>query len=146
MKTRTSVSQLNFLHKIITRNEDDWTRNILETMWRLDIGWGRQIKKTLSNFNLPSKKESIANMSVETWKFLVKSEAEEFNRQKLRHLCTETKDYVVVRKRETSYILDKTENDGSRNVTLGKIKGLLRLKAKALIMGQSQMLQCKNNF
>ena len=41
---RIDQKRLNYLHRILTRNDNHWTNRTLLTLHRLNIGWGKSIK------------------------------------------------------------------------------------------------------
>ena len=112
----------------------------------LDIGWGKQIKTVCEKFEILLNIEEIVTCSTGRWKSGVVQKAEEYNRKKMHDMCVLVKDGIESVKRKTEYVLENISNDTARNITSRKIIHLTRLQARALVMGQSGMLECANNF
>ena len=65
---RVDQKRLNYLHRILQRNNDHWTSRTLLTLHHLNIGWGKSINEALSEYNLPTDFTEIKNKSIRQWK------------------------------------------------------------------------------
>ena len=60
---RMQARMLVYLHRLLAKDEMNWAkvRIVFERMERLNIGWVRQIKSILTNWNLPTEWDVITN-------------------------------------------------------------------------------------
>ena len=146
IETRIKMRQLQFLHKILRRNGGDWTKHIMCMLIELELGWGKSIKNHLHEFEIEYPMETITKIPQSQWNRIVKEKAEIYNEKRLSEMCKIKKDGVDTIKRKTSYILDKLKEKRGRNSMRNRMGEMPRMKVRALVMGQSQMLQCANNY
>ena len=138
---RIDLKQLLYLKTILNRNEDDWTKISLLQQKTEKTWWAKQILKLQSDYDLGKTWEEIKNMPFATWKSMVRTAIEAKHIQRLKEDCNGPQG-VKQKARFASEILE------SKNYVREPMKNVLNRtkRARALIMGMSGMLDCRNNF
>ena len=143
---RIDQRRLIYLHKILNRELTHWTRETLESLKKLNIGWYKGIQQTLAEYNLPQEFHHITSFSTIEWKNKVKKSVEELNKNRLHEDCHTNVNGTMVRKSKTAHIIDRIENPSYQRKPLGEILQLTKKETKTLIIARFRMLECGRNF
>ena len=143
---RVQIKQLIYLHKLLQKPENHWTRTTLNSLRRHNIGWAKQINGNLEEWELESNWELIRTKSANEWKRRVYEAAERKNKQKILEEC-----YKKVRgessiKTKTKSLIAILEDEDFTRKPQPFITKSNKLIARAYIMGRYGMLQCAANF
>ena len=143
VEVRIDQRQFTYLHKVLQRPEEHWTRHMLITLNEIGIGWASEINRKLREYDLESDWTKIAQRSTGEWKNEVKKAIEKMNQKKLLSHCFKDRD---VQKTKTKYLVSILQSDKYvRTIQQSSMK-LTRIKSKAIIMARSGMLDCANNY
>ena len=63
--------QMLYLKTILDRPTEDWTRIMIDCLNRENIGWVKNIRKTLENYEIDKDFDEIKDLSSREWKRLV---------------------------------------------------------------------------
>ena len=143
VEIRIDQRQLIYLHKILLRNEEHWTRHILKVLNEMDLGWSSEINKKLIKYDLDTDWSKINQYSAGEWKNMVKQAVRKVNHERLLSLCFKDRN---VKKTKTKYLISRLEADQYANNEQSSSLNLSRLQSKAIIMARSGMLQCATNY
>ena len=143
MEIRIDKMQLLYLHKVLQRADDHWTHHILDTLDQMKIGWAEEIRKKILVYGLDISWAEIAQKSRGEWKIMVTEATEKEHKQRLLDLCYKDR---TTEKTKTKYMITKLQDQQySRKEHRPSMK-MTRLKAKAIIMARSGMLECAANY
>ena len=142
------VDQMKFmyLHKILKREDDHWTKKMLYHLKSLNVGWTKIIQDKLQEYNLEHDWDRIKDLSKTNWKTLVQTAVLNKNKQKLLESCIEqTQDGVKV-KTKTAYIHKILENSVYTFQPLSELIISNKIETKTIILARNGMLTCGRNF
>ena len=88
--TRVQIKQLIYLRKLLQKPENHWTRTTLNSLRQHGIGWAKQIKENLEEWELETNWEVIRTKSANEWKRCVYEAAEMKNKTKILEECYKT--------------------------------------------------------
>ena len=90
--TTQSIDHRRFMyfHKLLTRNEENWTRKMLHHLHDRNTGWAKSLIEKLTEYRLEPDWEKIKALTKNQWKEVVKNAINERNKQKLITNCTTT--------------------------------------------------------
>ena len=91
---RVALKRLNYLHRILTREDEHWTKRAFQTLDSMDIGWSKSIRDALTEYQLPTDYETIKSMTQRQWSNIVKEKVEAKNRKRLYDDCHKTKNGI----------------------------------------------------
>ena len=143
---RVDQKRLNYLHRILQRNNDHWTNRTLLTLHHLNIGWGKSINEALSEYNLPTDFTEIKNKSVRQWKQIVAQKIEVMNTKRLYQDCHKTESGTQVPKTKTAHIVPSLSYDTYRRKLQDDIIQCTKYETKAIIIARFGMLECGWNY
>ena len=144
---RLGIKQLLYLHKILLKEDDHWTKVTLNVMKDYDIGWARQINELLESWQLEREWPQIQRKSPQEWKTEVQAAAEKINISRLAAECETTSRTETRQKTKTKFVMTSISNtDYTRRHDSFIDRHPSVLHTRALIMGRYGMLQCANNF
>ena len=143
---RVQVKQLVYLHRILQKDEDHWTKITLKALIEYDIGWAKQIRENLDAWNLERDIEKIKKKSVNEWKKEVSDAAEKKNRELIIEECYTRKRTEDKEKTKTKSLIPLLENESYCRKPPQFMNRNNKLIARAYIMGRYGMLQCAANF
>ena len=143
---RVQIKQLIYLHKLLMKPENHWTRTTLNSLKRHDIGWAKQIKENLDEWEMETDWEVIRTKSANEWKRGVYNAAERKNKQKILEECHKKVRGVSSIKTKTKSLIPILENEEYSRKPQTFMTKNNKLKARAYIMGRFGMLQCAANF
>ena len=141
------IKQLIYLHRILNKAEDHWTRRTLNIMKEYDIGWAKQIVEIMTKWQLNQEWEEIRQKTPGQWKGEVKNAAEMMNKARLKEECETKSRGETKQKTKTKFVVDKVDrSDYQRKPDNFIARNHSILHTRALIMGRYGMLKCANNF
>ena len=143
---RIHRKQLIYLHRILNRERDHWTCKMLETLVELNVGWYKQIKKTLNSYGLEENLNIIKTIPAPIWKATVRDAIERKNKQKLLDNCHRKEGDMIVPKTKSKSILKTLENSDYARKPCNEILSLSKNECKSLIIARFGMLECGANF
>ena len=145
-KMRVDQKQLIYLHRILQREKTNWTRMTLEKLENLNIGWYKNIRSTLENYNLCTNFHTIKNMSSNEWKNDIKAKIENKNTERLKQDCQKTHQEAIVTKPKTKSIFEEISTQLYRRQPRPEIKNCTKNETKTMIIARYGMLECGRNF
>ena len=104
-KLRIDQKQFIYLHRILNRENGNWTRKTLSTLEDMKIGWYKCIQENLADYQLPTDFSTIKNIAPNEWKFKVQDSIEKRNKERLNAECLETTEGVTKEKTKTVSLL-----------------------------------------
>ena len=143
---RVDKKRLTYLHKVLNREPSHWTRKSLETLEKLNIGWYKGIRQTLTKYSLTEDFGQIQRMGEMEWKNIVKNAVEKMNKSKIIDDCHKRIDGALTEKTKTAHILTKLKNTEYKRQPLAEITKLSKQDTKTLIIARNGMLECGKNF
>ena len=141
---KVDTMKFMYLHKILKRNDEHWTKKMLFHLKSLKMGWAENISQKLTDYGLEEDWTKIKNLSKGSWKNTVNIAVFNMNKKKLTQGCKEKKENTEKIKPKTKYILDKIDEYTGK--PLAEVISSSRLQAKTLIIARSGMLECGKNF
>ena len=143
---RIDKKQLIYLHKLLTRDTSNWTRKTLQTLNDLNIGWYKNIRKSLEEYQLSTDFEKIKRMPLNEWKNKVSEKIEIKNHERLQEECYKVKNGVKTTKTKTAKILDELQKPNYKRQPLKELQYQNKIDTKTLIIARNRMLECGQNF
>ena len=143
---RVQVKQLLYLHKVLQKNDDHWTKSTLKVMIEYDIDWAKQIRENLESWNLETDLEKIKRKATNEWKREVSDAAEKKNREQILEECYIRSRTENKAKTKTKTLIPLLENEDYRRKPQMFMNRNNKLIARAYLMGRFGMLQCAANF
>ena len=143
---RLDKKQLIYLHRILKRFDQHWTKLTLNHLNSSNIGWGKSINECLRTYDLPTDYNTIRGMTSRAWCKLVTIKVEIKNTRRLLNECYKTTGNVSTPKTKTAHIIDKINNPAYTRQTLNELLGCTKHETKTIITARFGMLQCGNNF
>ena len=134
--------QLLYLKTLLDRPTNDWTRQILFTLRKNNMGWAKQMEHKLEEYKLETSWEMIGGIPVPSWKSSVIKATEQMNKDKLVEMCTSKKGV----KTKTKFVLEALESDTYERKQKTRLLGRNKLHARVQMMSMFSMLDCSRNF
>ena len=135
-----------FLHKILKRPENHWTKKMLVQLKTHNIGWAKSIQAKLSSYELEQDWEKIKEHNKSRWKHIVYTAVKEKNKQKLLESCVQRGPNEEKIKTKTTYIYHDINNETFSNEALPEITSSNKVDSKTIILARCGMLECGKNF
>ena len=146
MEVRIHIKQIMFLHHLLQKENGHFAKGAVSTLRNKDIGWLRNIEKTLTLWELTTNWDTITKTPKNAWKLEVQKAAEKRNKVLLLNEC-QTKDRGTTKnKTKTKTIAEKLEGEEYKRAPAKILKYLNCMESRALIMGRYGMLDCRANF
>ena len=138
------IDQMKFmyLHKLLKRTDDHWTKKMLVHLDEINVGWAKSIRQKLKDYDLEQDWSKIVTLSKTTWKNSVKDSVVKKNTQKLLENCTDQNKI----KTKTKHIYEKVKSTNYSNKPVPEIITSTKLQAKTLILARNGMLECGKNL
>ena len=138
--------RLMYLHRILTRDESNWTKMTLNILDDRQIGWAKSIRQTLQQLNLPLDFPTIKQFRPKEWKKTVEEKIEIRNKERLIEDCHKEANGTRTRKTKTKHIVDEIEKAEYQRQPEKILTHLNKQQTKTLIIARFHMLECGNNF
>ena len=143
---RVEQKQLLYLHKILTKDDTNWTKTMLYTLKEKEIGWAKQIQGLTQKWELELDWDIIKRKSPAEWKREVMKAAEKRNISRLREECSTTSRGETRNKTKTANVFSVINSPSYLRGPDVLITGHDYIPyTRALIMGRYGMLKCANN-
>ena len=139
---RIDKKQLLYLHKILCRDDEHWTKHMLKVLDELDTGWTKHIKLKLNEYGLECEFEAIKNMTKGQWRKEVVKATEAKQKERLESECKKENGEA---KEKTRHVLEQIQAPSYQR----KPSPVLRLnrgKARIILMARYKMLDCAANY
>ena len=142
------IDQMKFmyLHTILQRENDHWTKKMIYHLRNLNLGWSKDIIKKLEEYNLEQNWEKIKTFTKQSWKSYVKTAVQNKNKQKLMDHCIEQTPHGDKVKTKTAYIYDKLKNSAYTCEPLSELISSNKTETKTILLSRCGMLMCGINF
>ena len=134
--------QLIYLKTLLDRPNKDWTKQMLYTLDKTNIGWASHIKKKLIEYQLETSWENISKEAKNSWKNIVETATEKKNRECLIDMCYSKKG----ENRKTVHLLELLKSELYVRKPLSGMLSRGKRKARIQLMSMSGMLDCAANF
>ena len=145
-KFRFIQKKVIYLHRILQRNPSHWTRKTLKVLEELNIGWYKDIKKTLNDVQLTDDFDQIGRYRPIEWKNMVKEAIEKKNKETLIEECFKKQEGEKVIKTKTAKIIEQLKNPAYKRGPQKELLHLTKKETKILIISRYGMLECGRNF
>ena len=134
--------QLLYLKKILNKPDDNWIKQMFYCLTKDNIGWSKQVLKTLAEYGITESLDEIKQVSNTAWRAMVTAATEKRHKERLVDLCLARGG----EKTKTRYLLEKLKLDGyTRNPDMQILKKS-RYLCRVQIMSMYGMLCCGKNF
>ena len=143
---RIEKQRLNYLYRLLNRQDSHWTKQALQRLVEQNIGWAKTIKQTLLSLDLPTDLTTIRDKRPNEWKKLVNLKIEIKNRSRLTEDCHKMVEGVKVRKTKTAHIVDQLENEGYTRTPSPELQHLTKQETKTVMISRFRMLECGINY
>ena len=143
---RIDQKRLICLHRILSANNDAWTKRTLMALVDQNIGWGKSIKETLEEYDLPTDFGTIINATKGQWKRAVVRKIEIQNRRRLLEDCYKTIQEEKTEKTKTKHIIDIINDETYVRLINQELLKCTKQQTKTLIIARFKMLECGMNF
>ena len=135
-----------YLHKILNREQEHWTKLMLLHLNTKNVGWAKSINEKLQQYGLETNWNMIKIMTKNEWKEKVRKSILEINGFKLITQATSKTPQGDKIKTKTRDIHNKlTSTPYSAKPTKEIVAGT-KTRAKTIILARNGMLQCGRNF
>ena len=145
-KQRIDQKQLIYLHKILSKNDDQWTKKTLRALEELDIGWARAIKSTLIDYSLPTEFSTIKSIHPTVWRNTIRREIDKKNLERLLSDCHKKVDGTLSAKTKTKSLVDKLKDPNYKRKTQNELNNATKQETKTIVTARYGMLECGNNY
>ena len=143
---RVDKKRFLYLHRILNRDLDNWTRITLQTLQEMDIGWGKSIKDALIEYGLPSNYTEIGRTHIRQWERIVTQRTEVMNQKRLYNDCHKKENNQQTEKTKTAHILSSIAAGSYTRKPLDEIMQFNKYDTKTLIIARFGMLDCGRNY
>ena len=143
---RVDKKRFIYLHRILNRNDNHWTKIMLHTLERLNIGWGKSIKEALDEYDLSNDFTTIKNISRRHWTKTVAEKIETINKKRLIGDCHKNENGIQIPKTKTAHIVSTLANNGYERKPQTEITQCTKQETKTLIIARFGMLECGRNY
>jgi hypothetical protein len=143
---RIYQKQFIYLQKILKRNDSHWTKQLLNHLKEIEIGWSKKINEKLSEYKLTDNWKEIREMTLTQWKMKVKKAVFTRSREKMKEQCITIKNGETVEKYKTLYFYEKIKDIESDPKPLEEELSQSKQRARIILIARSRMLECGKNF
>ena len=143
-----SVDQRRFmyLHKVLNRENDHWTKMMLVHLKTIELGWAKNINEKLIQYDLERDWEIIRQKPKIEWKQMVNKAVDEVNRKKLIECCITKTNHETKINTKTKTIYESLASSEYKREIPKEIIGGSKKQTKTLILARHGMLECGTNF
>ena len=142
---RIEMKQIIYLHRIISKGDDQWLKQMFIVLSNHNVGWAKQISQTLEDWKLETDFGRIAQRSAAQWKVEVKEAAEKRNKVRMTEELIDKSRGQHKEKTKTKTIIELLSEDSYvRRPSKFMVENALI--ARAIVMARYGMLQCGANF
>ena len=138
--------KMMYLHKLLTRENTNWTHLMLNHLRTQEIGWAKNIIEKLATYGLEPNWDVIKTKTKKQWKEEVGKAVNIENRNKLTKNCTSETTTGPKINSKTKYIHEKLVSTEYKREPLKELMTRNKQKAKTIILARNRMLECGRNF
>ena len=138
--------RMNYLHKLLTRESNHWTLQMLNHLKTQDLGWAKNIEEKLIAYGLETNWNTIKTKTKAQWKEEVKKAVNEINKSKLIESCTSKTPTDTTIKSKTKYIHERLVSTQYIRQPLEELTKRNKQQTKTIILSRNRMLVCGKNF
>ena len=135
-----------FLHKILSREDNHWTKLMLLHLQSIEAGWAKQTANKLCEYGLETDWNAIKRKTKGQWTTEVRDAVETFNKNKLIQNCTTTESDGLRINSKTRYIHTTLTTTTNPRRPLPETTNLNKQRTRTLIFARTRMLQCGQNY
>ena len=138
--------RLMYLHKVLNRNNDHWTKQMMNHLKNPNIGWTKNIQEKHTKYEMETNWEIIGRKSKAEWKKEVERAVDKQNNKKLIEDCTsKTKNGIKINTKSKS-IHEKLISPEYKRQPLKEIIHGTKQRTKTLLLARHGMLECGANL
>ena len=145
-KQRIDQSQLLYLHKILNRPTTHWTVKTLQTLEEMDIGWAKNIKSLLIQYNLTTNLQEIKMIPQREWSRKVKTSIEVKHIERLRQLCHKVVNGNSTPKTKTASIAPIVTTETYKRQPQSTILRTSKQETRTIMIARYGLLECGRNY
>ena len=147
MTQAVDMRRFMYLHKVLNREDQHWTKVMLDHLNILQIGWAKNVNEELIQYQLETDWNKIKLKSKREWKRTVEEAVDKINKEKILMNCTTETPQGTKVNTKTQHTHNKiTTVDVYRREPLKEIIQGNRQRTKTLILARHGMLECGTNF
>lgn len=136
-----------YIHKILNRGDNHWTKKMFFHLQSLKKGWVKNIEGKLAEYNLETNFEVIKNKTKAEWKRNVSEAVDEMNKNRLIQECViESSEDTKVKTKTKNIHKQLTTTTSYKRIPLKEVIEGNKQRTKTLIIARHGMLQCGTNF
>ena len=136
-----------FLHKLLSRGNDHWTKSMLLHLQSRNIGWAKNMKEKLEEYGLEPNWDAIQTQTKNQWKTTVGEAVDKKNKEKIIKNCiTETDDGTKINTKTKFTHQQLTNSTSDKHQPVVEVIAGNKQRAKTLILARHGMLECGTNF
>ena len=103
-KQRIDKKRLMYLHRILNRENEKYTKQAFHILQQMNIGWGKSINEALTEYNLPTELNTIKKHKQTTLEENNNREDRDQEcQQTIRRLSQKSKQYTCPKNKDSSY-------------------------------------------
>ena len=138
--------RLNYLHRILIREDQHWTKKAFHRLESMNLGWSKSIKETLVDYNLPTDFAEIKSFTIRQWSKIVKDKVEVKNKGRLYDDCHKIVNGAREVKTKTASIVNVLNSDYYERKPCEEILLCTKQETKTIMIARFGMLECGRNF
>ena len=135
-----------YLHKILNKGEQNWTKKMLYHLRDQNIGWAKCIINKLGEYNLETNWEMIKPLTRRQWKHTVEKAIKETNKHKLLQNSTTSTPQGTKINTKTKHIYEALTTTTYEQIPLKEVINQEKQRTKTIILARNGMLECGKNF
>ena len=140
---RIDQKRFLFLHKILTREADHWTRHMLKVLDDMNTGWPKNIREKLEVYDLEKDWDNIRKIPKAQWKSYVKKAAENRNKERIINDCHHEDGRP---KEKTKHLIEIIKHKEYKRKPGLVLQQMNRNQARIVLIARYGMLDCANNY
>ena len=143
---RIDQKQLIYLHKILTKGENEWPKKTLKVLKTKNLGWYKKICDTLTKYELPTDFDVVATITPNAWKRAVELAIERENLNRLKDDLYKNDDNIKVAKTKTKSIVEIIADPHYSRGPDPVILKMTKSECKSTVISRYGMLECGCNM
>ena len=143
---RIEKKQLAYLHKLINKDANDWTRKTFEILEKKKIGWSQSIQKILQKYDLPLDLNEIKRIPTNEWKKMIGALTETKHKERLIAECIKTDNGYETIKTKTKTIHEEITKSTYKRALRPELLHFSKYETKTIIIARYGMLECGMNY
>ena len=111
-----------------------------------NVGWGRNIKTSLSDYDLPSDLTTIRQITRRQWRKMVRDKIEIKNTTRILNDCFKKENGKSIPKTKTAHIIAHIQSNDYKRKPQPDIIQCSKQETKTIIIARFGMLECGKNY